>query len=205
MGKKIVSYFFQGVLVIAPLTITVYVIYFLVTTIDNTINDYLQEIIGKRIFGLGLVMGVLAITIVGFLSSTLLFRLFFSAMDSIVNRTPLIKIVYSSLKDLFSSFFSDKKKFDQPAMISMIRGSGIYKMGFITQKDLSSIGVKDKIAVYLPHSYNFSGNLYVIDADLVEPLHDVSPADAMKFIVSGGVTEFSDSSKTERSENEKHV
>jgi uncharacterized membrane protein len=192
MGKKIVSYFFQGVLVIAPLTITVYVIYFLVTTIDNTINDYLQEIIGKRIFGLGLVMGVLAITVVGFLSSTLLFRLFFSAMDNIVNRTPLIKIVYSSLKDLFSSFFSDKKKFDQPAMISMIRGSGIYKMGFITQKDLSSIGVKDKIAVYLPHSYNFSGNLYVVDADLVEPIHDVSPADAMKFIVSGGVTEFSD-------------
>ncbi len=202
MFKKIASYFFQGLLVIAPISITLYVIYLFVTTVDNGINDYLQEIIGRKIFGLGLLVGILLITLIGFLSSTLIFRLLFSVLDDLVNRTPLIKVVYSSLKDLFSSIFSDKKKFDQPVIVSMIRGSGIYKMGFITKEDMSEIGMKTRIAVYLPHSYNFSGNMYVVESDLVEILHDVSPADAMKFIVSGGVTEFSDD-KNQENQNEK--
>lgn len=201
MLKRIASYFFQGLLIIAPFLITVYVIYLFVTTVDNSINDYLEGIIGRRIFGLGLLVGAIFITLIGFFSSTILFKFFFGAIDNLVNRTPLIKIVYSSLKDLFSSVFSDKKKFDQPALVNLIKDSGVYKLGFITQKDLSSLDIKDKIAVYLPHSYNFSGNLYIVDADLVKPLPEgVSAADAMKFIVSGGVTEFSDLTKKENSD-----
>ena len=105
-------------------------------------------------------------------------------------RLPLVKIIYTALQDLFSAFVSDKKKFDKPVMVIVNKTSGLKKFGFITQEDLSQFGLKDEVAVYLPHSYNFSGNLFVAPRENVILLDNISSSDTMKFIVSGGVTKI---------------
>ena len=63
------------------------------------------------------------------------------------------------------------------------------KLGFLTEHDLSILGEQDKVAVYSPHSYNFSGELFIVPSDQVRPI-DISPTDVMKFIVSGGVSQL---------------
>jgi uncharacterized membrane protein len=113
------------------------------------------------------------------------------------------KVIYSSLKDLFSAFVGDKKKmFSQPVMVMLFKEAGIQKLGFITKQDLEIIGVKGMAAVYFPHSYNFSGNLYLVPKENITVLHDFPAADAMKFIVSGGVTEIEKANGAKRTLNE---
>ncbi|MDB5282453.1 MAG: hypothetical protein JWO06_1528 [Bacteroidota bacterium] len=77
-------------------------------------------------------------------------------------------------------------------MFEIGKGTGVYKLGFITQEDLSEMGINDKVAVYTPLSYNLSGILYLVNRDQIEPLNDVAARDLLKFIVSGGVTEIED-------------
>jgi uncharacterized membrane protein len=99
----------------------------------------------------------------------------------------LVRIIYSSLKDLISAFVGDKKKFNQPVLVLLNKSSELRKLGFITQTDLGEWGLKESVAVYLPHSYNFSGDLYIVPRENVT-IVQASGADVMKFIVSGGVT-----------------
>lgn len=196
LGKN----FLQGLLVLAPIALTVYVFFTVLNYIDSFTNHILEQFIGKPIPGTGLVVMLVLITGVGFISTTFLFSNVISWIEDNFNKAPLVKIVYSSVKDLFSAFVSDKKKFNQAVLVSMIKGSGIYKLGFITQNDLSVIDELDKVAVYLPHSYNFSGNLYIVERELVKPLH-ISATEAMKFIVSGGVTDLEKNIKENAEQN----
>ena len=101
-----------------------------------------------------------------------------------------MKDIYSALKDFFGAFISNKKKFNKPAMFEMGKGSGVFKLGFITQNDLNDLHIKDKVAIYTPLSYNLSGILNLVNADQVQPLENVSSSLVLKFIVSGGVTEI---------------
>jgi uncharacterized membrane protein len=105
-----------------------------------------------------------------------------------LNKVPLLKTLYTSIKDLLSAFVGTKKRFNEPVLVNVGSGGGLQKIGFITEKDLSDLGIPNtKIAVYLPHSYAFSGNLFIVDASAVSPI-DAKASDVMKFIVSGGVT-----------------
>lgn len=186
--KKIAAYFIQGLLVFVPITLTIYIIFITVDTIDATAITYLEELFGIRIFrGLGLLVALLFILLVGVLSTTLVFRPLFFLTEQAATRTPLVKIIYTSIKDLFSAFLSDKKKFNQPVMVRISSEGHMHKLGFITQNDLSSLGLEGKVGVYLPHSYNFSGNFFIVNSGDVIPL-DASPTEVMKLIVSGGVT-----------------
>jgi uncharacterized membrane protein len=89
---------------------------------------------------------------------------------------------------MLSAFVGNEKRFNKPVMIQVSREAEIFKLGFVTQKDLSYLGIKEgKSAVYLPHSFNFSGNLFIVDNDLITPI-DAPSDEVMKFIVSGGIT-----------------
>ena len=105
-----------------------------------------------------------------------------------MDRAPLVKLVYSSLNDLFKAFVGKEKKFNKPVLVKVNTISDLEKMGFLTQTDLSKLNIKDKVTVYFPHSYNFSGEMFIVPVEHVTPL-DIPAAEAMKFIVSGGVTE----------------
>jgi len=182
LSRRIIGFFLQGLLFVAPLSITLYVIY--------SVFVFFDKLIPIKIPGLGFLIVMVFITLVGAMSSLLIRTRLSNLLNRWLDRVPLVHILYSSMKDLMSAFVGEKKKFTRPVMVIMNKESNIRKLGFLTQEDMSVIGMgADMVAVYLPHSYNFSGNLFVVPAENVVPLN-APVAEVMKFIVSGGVTKF---------------
>lgn len=184
MFSFIAKYFVRGLIFLVPTVATVYVIVEIFIIIDG--------IIPIDIPGLGLLSLFLVITLFGALASTVLAQPFVFWGNQFLNRAPLIKTIYSAIKDLLSAFVGTQKKFDRPVMVKMYENSEVMKLGFLTAQDLTELGIeKSHVGVYMPHSYAFSGNLFVVPSKNVTPI-DAKPADVMKYIVSGGVTRISD-------------
>lgn len=179
--KRILRYFFSGTLFIVPLVATGYFIYISFRWLDDLLNLPYP--------GLGFLIILFAITGFGYLTTNFAFQTFSQWFDRLMNKIPLIKLIYASIKDLLNAFVGEKKKFNKPVLVEINRENKLYQIGFITQADLSSLGLNDMISVYLPHSYAFSGLHYIISRDRVTPLN-VSGTVAMKYIVSGGVSGF---------------
>jgi uncharacterized membrane protein len=180
--KLILNYFFQGLLLIAPVAITIYVIY--------RIFVFLDSFLALNIPGLGLLIVLIIITIVGYLTSTFLGSVFISLFNKLLNKTPFLKTVIQSIKDMMNAFVGKKKKFSEPVRVTINQEIGLEKLGFVTRSDLSALNInEEKVAVYFPHSFNFSGNLFLVDSRFVKPI-DISASDAMKFIISGGIIEI---------------
>ncbi len=188
--KLLVNYFFKGLLFLAPVAITIWAI----VVSFNAINGLLQGVIDKyfdiHIPGIGLLVLLTFITLIGFIGTTIIFNPIITYFDKVLAKAPLIKILYTAVKDLLSAFVGQKKRFTEPVMVRLDKEGNIEKIGFITNKDLSFIGIpEEKVAVYLPHSYAWSGNLIVISADYVRPI-EASSTEIMKFVVSAGVTQI---------------
>ncbi len=180
LARKFINSFLQGLLLVAPISITIFVIYKLL--------DFVDGLLPFTIPGLGLVIIVGSIALIGFAGSVVIKKPLAFIFHSIIERIPLVKILYTSISDLLSAFVGQKKKFTEPVMVILSHESNIRKLGFITERDLMNIGISnDFVAVYLPHSYNFSGNMYIVPAENVIPV-EANSAEFMKFIVSGGVT-----------------
>lgn len=182
--RKFIRYFFSGTLFIVPLMATAYVIYVSFRWLDSLLN--------LTIPGIGFVIIILAISLFGYLTSTYAFQTFVDIFDQGMNRIPFVKLIYSSLKDLLAAFVGEKKKFDKPVLVTINKENGIHQVGFVTQKDLSDLGLDNMVAVYFPHSYAFSGNHFLVPKENIVPLQISGPS-AMKFIVSGGVSGFKES------------
>ena len=191
--KKLLNYFFQGLLVVIPIAVTIFVIYKIITWIDNLlpfqIPVKLPGIGEVSIPCLGILTIVIAVTAFGYLAKFFVANPFFVLLERILERTPLLKIIYTSVKDLIEAFVGEKKRFNQPVLVTVNKESGVQRIGFITQKDLSVLGISShKMAVYLPFSYGFNGQLLIVPAENVEKI-DASGTEMMKFVISGGVTE----------------
>jgi uncharacterized membrane protein len=184
--KKLVGYFFQGLLYVAPLGLTIYAIVLLFNVIDGLIQKYIETWIKVHIPGLGILLLFVIITFLGMIGGTIIGAPIRRIIEKLLERAPLFKLIYSSVRDLLSAFVGKEKKFTQPVLVKVNTISELEKVGFLTQEDLKSIGIKDKVAVYFPHSYNFSGEMFIVPTELVRPLN-MAPTEAMKFVVSGGV------------------
>jgi len=185
--KKLVNYFLQGLLYIAPLGITAYIIYLIFNFIDNILDDKLEKIFKIDIPGLGLVIIFLFLVLVGIIGQSILARPFKVLFRRIIEKAPLVKLIFSALNDLFSAFVGKEKKFNKPVIVLVNPISNLEKLGFLTEEDLSILDEKEKVAVYFPHSYNFSGELFIVPKNQVR-LIDVNPSVVMKFIISGGIS-----------------
>ena len=193
--KRLLGYFFQGLLYIAPLGITIFVLYKSFMYLDGLFKPFLYNFLQINIPGLSLIIVFLLVALLGFLGQTIIARPIKRILNHFINKAPLVKVIYSSIRDLLSAFVGKEKKFNQPVLVKVNPISELEKLGFITQNDVSKLGVEgDKVAVYFPHSYNFSGELFIVPAENVKKI-DGSPADIMKFIVSGGVASY-DNEKT---------
>ncbi|MEO1435580.1 MAG: DUF502 domain-containing protein [Bacteroidota bacterium] len=182
--KTLGRYFLRGLLVFAPIGLTVWMIWSLVTWTDRLVSGWLDV----QFFGAGLVVLLLVITGLGIISSVFIIKPLIHLVEGLIERMPLIKIVYTSLKDLFSSFFSEEKKFNKPVVVKLSE-NGPHRLGFLTDPKLEKFDMEDMVSVYLPHSYNFSGNLYILPKKWIRPLEGADTSEVMKYIVSGGVTE----------------
>ena len=185
--KKIIRYFVQGLLIIAPSFITIYIIYLVFTFLDTALQSFLAKYLHFSIPGMGIVALLLLITVLGFLGQSILFRPFQRILDKVLTNAPLVKVIYSAIRDLLSAFVGNEKKFNKPVLVKVNTISELEKMGFITTEDLSELNIKDKVAVYFPHSYNFSGEMFIVPREHITPLN-IPSSEAMKFIISGGVT-----------------
>ena len=180
--KKFINYFLQGLLYIVPITVTLYVVYWTFQKIDG--------ILPFQFPGLGLIIIIALITFIGFVGSAIIASPINSFFKRVLKRAPLLQTIYSSVKDLMSTFVGKKKGFSQPVLIKLYENSTIERIGFITNEDLSTLQIKEgKVLVYLPHSYAFSGQLFVVDSNYITPV-DSSSSEIMKLIISGGVTEI---------------
>ena len=183
MGKpvfnRIVRYFFRGVLIVVPLSITIYILVSTIIWLDGLLNIPWP--------GVGLVGMLLTITVLGYLTTFFITRPVFVYFERAILRIPFVSMLYSSMKDLVGAFVGDEKKFDRPVAVQLDDSGSLFKMGFITCEDLGKLDMKDLVSVYLPHSYNFSGNQYLVPRSHIKEL-DMNGTDAMKFIVSGGVS-----------------
>jgi len=183
--RRIIRYFFSGTLFIVPLVATGYFFFVSFTWLDGLLNLPYP--------GVGFAIIIFAITIFGYLTTNFAFKTVTEWMEQGINRIPFVKLIYSSLKDLIAAFVGDKRKFDKPVLVEINKENKLFQIGFITQHDLSELGLPGMVSVYLPHSYAISGIHYVVPRDRVTPLK-VSGTIAMKYIVSGGVSGFNEQS-----------
>jgi len=180
--KKFINYFLQGLLYIVPITVTLYVVVWTFQKIDG--------ILPFQFPGLGLIIIISLITIIGFLGSAVITSPINAFFQNLLKRAPLLKTIYSSVKDLMSTFVGNKKGFSEPVLVKIYENSTIERIGFITNEDVESLNIaKGKVLVYMPHSYAISGQLFVVEKKNVSPI-DKSSAEIMKLIVSGGVAEI---------------
>jgi uncharacterized membrane protein len=178
--RRLLGYFVRGLVLVAPIAVTLWICWGIFTRVDGWL--------GLPIQGAGFVATLVLITLVGFLGSNLLTRSLVGLLENAMSRLPFVRLLYGSTKDLLNAFVGEKRRFDKPVLMSLLREDSSAKLvGFVTQETLDHLGMSGYVAVYCPYSYAFAGQVYVVAASQVEPL-DVASADAMAFIVSGGVS-----------------
>ena len=182
--RPLLNNFFRGLLLVFPLSATVYIIYSAVVWSNRVLNNLLFEWLNVDIPGLGIITVFLGISVIGYIFSRTFTRPLITYFERLLKRVPIIKIIYTALKDLTEAFVGDQKRFDKPVLVDF-GDMQMKRMGFVTREDLSEINEPGMVAVYCPHSYNFSGNLYFVPAQNVRLL-ELDASDAMKYIISGG-------------------
>jgi len=196
---RLLYFFFQGMVILAPIVITVWAVLSLFNLIDDILPNLLHVLFPdlvklnpqgypEKIPGLGFLVVVIIVLLVGYISSSFIVSKLVELFDTILEKTPGVKIIYSTVKDFLEAFAGNKKKFDKPVLVS-IESPDVWRIGFITQTDVSEFGLHEHVAVYIPHSYAFSGVTYLVKQDRIKKVGGVSSANAMKFVVSGGVTD----------------
>jgi len=200
--RNLFQYFLQGLIILAPIGITIWGVLALFTFVDSILPDLIDKIFPNalgtdaqgrpiKIPGLGFILVLFIVIGVGYISSSFIIGKLVVLFDKILERTPGIKIIYSTVKDFFEAFAGNKRKFNKSVLVS-VNQPDIWQVGFITQSDVKQFGLEDYVAVYVPQSYAFAGHLYFVKKERVRLLTDVGSADAMKFAISGGVTDIDD-------------
>jgi len=210
--KNILQFFVQGLLIIAPIAITIWAI----ITAFNFVDDLLPNLIHKlfpsliktdedgnlkKIPGLGFVVTILFVILVGWLSSHFILSSVISIFDQWLARTPVIKFLYTSTKDFFEAFAGDKRKFNQ-AILANVFSEDVWIVGFLTDEEMQKLDMgADKVAVYVPQAYNFAGQLYILPREKVRKIDKITAGEAMKYAVTGGVVDL-DAEREKKLENE---
>ncbi len=178
--RRLANHFVRGLAIIAPLGLTIFIVYQLFVTVDR----WLQ----LSIPGLGFLIAVVTITMVGMLGSGLVSRGLLAALDDLVSKVPFLRLVYSSFRDLIDAFVGERRRFRRAVSVALSEDGAIKAIGFVTRESVENLGLSDQVAVYLPLSYSFAGHLVIVPSSRVTPLA-IEGADAMAFVVSGGVAD----------------
>lgn len=209
--KKIINYFLQGLLIIAPVAVTLYSIYWIVSTVDSwlpifrePVKDAAGTIIRYKVknYGAGFAIIIASIIIIGYLSSFFIRSRLFNLFDSWLEKTPGIKYIYSSVRDFFGAVAGEKKKFNQPVLANVF-SEDVWIIGFVTDEELHKFDIgAEMVAIYVPQAYNWAGQLYMLPRDKVRKIDRISSGDSMKYAVTGGVV---DTEEDDKQDNAKPV
>ncbi len=199
--RNLLKYFVQGVIILAPIIITAWAVFSLFNYIDNILPNLIHSLFPvlykpdaegniQKIPGVGFIIIVVIIVLTGWISSSYIVGKVVEFFGHVLERTPGIRFIYTSVKDFLEAFAGEKKKFDKPVLVN-VDAADVWRMGFMTQNNGNRLGLKDHVVVYVPHSYAVSGIVYIVPTEKVKFLTDVSSTEAMKFALSGGVTQIS--------------
>ncbi len=193
IGKALLNYLIKGLLIVVPVALSIFIVVGAVTTVDSWLN--INNILGvdpktganRNIPGLGLGLVLTIILIAGIFVTNFVTEPMYNWFKRMMNRLPLLNFIFSSIKDLTEAFVGDEKKFNHPVLVEA--EGGMKRIGFLTQNDLTKLDLPGEAIVYFPFSYSFAGQVYVVSKDKIKPLN-LSAAEAMKLVVSGGVSHF---------------
>jgi uncharacterized membrane protein len=198
--KNLLRLFLQGVIILAPISLTIWTVVAVFNWIDhilpNTLHNLFPRLVDidqfglpRRIPGLGFVIFIGIALLAGYVSSSFIVSRLMEMADHMLEKTPGIKLIYTTIKDFVEAFAGNKRKFNKAVLVS-VHAEDVWQVGFITQEELREFDLHEYVAVYVPQSYAFAGHLYFVRRDRVRVLTDISSTDAMKFAISGGVTEI---------------
>jgi len=214
--KKAIQYLLQGLLILAPIAVTAYSIYWIISTVDSwipiftePIKDYQGHVIGHQVknYGLGFVVIIVTIILIGYLSSYFIQTRIFNLFDHWLEKTPGIKYIYSSVRDFFGAFAGEKKKFNIPILANAF-ADDVWIMGFITDEELEKLDLgADMVSIYVPQAYHWAGQLYVLPRHRVRKIEKFTSGEAMKYAVTGGVVDVDENKEKviEKDENERYA
>ena len=193
IGKALLNYLIKGLLIVMPIALSIFIVIWAVSTVDSWLN--INNILGvdpntgesRNIPGLGLVLVLAIILAAGIFVTYFVTEPMYSWFRRWLNKLPLFNFIYTSIKDLTEAFVGDEKKFNHPVLVEA--EGDMKRIGFLTQNDLSKLDMLDEAIVYFPFSYSFAGQIYIVKKNKIKPLN-MSAADAMKLVVSGGVTQL---------------
>ena len=192
---KLLQYFLQGLLILAPLAITAWAIFWVVSSIDSLLPIFTytddKGAVKVQNYGIGFIIIIAALIVIGYFSSLFITGRVVSFVDQRLDQTPGIKYIYSTTRDFFEAFAGDNKKFTKNVLAN-VDDNDVWRFGFITREDMEEFDLKDYVTVYIPMAYSVAGNVYVIPKSRVKPITNISAAQTMKFAVSGGITDVDD-------------
>lgn len=193
--RRLLQYFLQGILVLAPIAITAWVIVNIFNRLDQLIPVYIN-LSGDSLHpfylpGLGFLIVIAGLITVGYVSSFFVISRMLSFFDHLLEKTPGVKIIYSFVKDFSEAFAGKKRKFQKAVLVNIYQPD-VWQVGFITNEDLTHFDLREHVTVYIPNSYAVAGNLFIVTRDRIKYLKGISPTEAMKFAISGGVVELAE-------------
>lgn len=199
--RKLLNYFAQGALILAPISITIWAVISFFNYIDNILPNLIHNIFPfyykvdaygnvQKIPGVGFVLIFFFIVLIGWFSTSFVVGKMVDFFGHVLERTPGIKLIYTSVKDFIEAFAGEKRKFDKPVLVN-VDGNDVWRIGFMTQADGLKFGLQHHVVVYVPHSYAVSGIVYIVPVEKIKKLTQISSTESMKFVLSGGVAEIS--------------
>jgi uncharacterized membrane protein len=189
MMKALGGVLLKGLVTILPIGLTVYCIYWLGVTTESLLSKPIKLAIGDSYWpGMGLVTGFLILFVVGLAVNAFLVRRVLGLGEELLLRVPVVKTVYSAIRDMTRLVNTDKKKGDLDRVVTVDVGLGKL-IGFVTQEHANTLGIggsDDMVAVYLPMSYQIGGyTLYLPRSKVSET--DLTVEQAMRIVLTGGV------------------
>jgi len=199
--KKLLQYFLQGLLVLAPLLITFYVIFVVVSSVDSLIPFFTftdeKGNVHVQNYGLGFIAIIFIIIVIGYFSYFFITNRLVNYFDRIMHKVPGLKHIYSTTRDFFEAFTGDKKKFTQ-SVLANVDDTEVWRLGFVTKDDMHDFDLPEHVAVYIPSAYSVAGNVYIVPKSRVKYIKNVNSTQFMKFAVSGGITTLGEDEKDQK-------
>ncbi|MGH8034605.1 MAG: DUF502 domain-containing protein [Lysobacterales bacterium] len=185
--------FLKGLVVVVPAALTLAILWWLARWAEQLLGGPLSHLLPEGWYkpGMGLVAALAITFLIGLLSHVLLFQRLFSFGEKILNRLPLVKTIYSAIKDFIDYFSPDNNHAMSKVVLVRIPGQGFEQIGFVTREDFSQLPLRptvdDPVAVYLPMSYQIGGYTLFLPRSCLTPL-DLSFEQGMKMVITGVVS-----------------
>ncbi|MFX3623467.1 MAG: DUF502 domain-containing protein [Ectobacillus sp.] len=191
--KHWLKHFLNGILTIVPILLIVYVLFTVFTFLDGLLGNAIKSYVGEAyVPGIGILVTIVFLTFLGWLSKHYMINGILRIIDRLFRKVPLVKTLYTSIQDILQSLLGEKRSFSKVVLVT-IPGTSMKSLGFVTSEELHTLyePLQEYVAVFIPQTFQVAGITFLVPKSDIEVL-DIKPEDAMKFILSAGMTNQSE-------------